>query len=101
MRKHLVASLLLVFLSGCDINPSKAELDNAKVFIDEIEKHLKTNSKVPTNEDAWEIMKSLGLRADEQCRPCYQKESDNSYIVYFGTTLGESYVYDSKSKSWE
>lgn len=32
---------------------------------------------------------------------CYEKESDSSYTVWFGTTLGEGMYYYSDSKQWE
>lgn len=32
---------------------------------------------------------------------CYEKESDTSYIVWFGTTLGEGMYYYSDTKQWE
>ena len=36
----------------------------------------------------------------EQERLFYQRCSQTPYIVWFGTTLGESMTYDSNSRNW-
>lgn len=100
MKKYFVIFFVLVTLFGCSPDPSEQEINISKKLIDEIEKFIDTNSQVPKNEQAWEIMKTLGLSPDERCRPCYQRKSDDLYILYFGASLGQSYVYASKSKSW-
>jgi hypothetical protein len=41
----------------------------------------------------------MGAKEDESC-PCYCKTGGDSYIVSYGTTLGESYAYDSRTKKW-
>jgi hypothetical protein len=32
--------------------------------------------------------------------PYYMKSADNTYIIWFGTTLGESATYESATKKW-
>jgi hypothetical protein len=47
-----------------------------------------------------ESLKDVGI-TDPDLRVFYQKTDDNEYIVWFGTTLGESETYNSRSKKWE
>lgn len=47
-----------------------------------------------------ETLRDVGI-TDPDLRVFYQKTNDNDYIVWFGTTLGESETYDSHTKKWE
>ena len=40
------------------------------------------------------------LPASEEGPVFYQATGGNSYEVWFGRSLGESYTYDSSSQSW-
>jgi len=101
MNKYFLIFFVLVTLFGCAPDPSEQEINMSKKLIDEIEKFIDTNSRIPNKEQARGMMKILGLSPDGRCRPCYQRKSDTLYILYFGASLGQSYVYSSKSKSWK
>jgi len=47
-----------------------------------------------------ESLMGVGV-TDLDLRVFYCKTSDNEYIVWLGTTLGESETYDSRAKKWE
>ena len=40
-----------------------------------------------------------GMNDDD--RIFYRKEENNDYVIWFGTTLGESETYDSRTKEWQ
>jgi hypothetical protein len=47
-------------------------------------------------------MEELGIKEEEGVDALYyQKRDSNNYILWFGTTLGESVTYYSDSKTWE
>ena len=45
-------------------------------------------------------LKEVGLE-DLDLKVFYRKISDDEYCVWFGTTLGESETYSSRTKKWE
>jgi hypothetical protein len=47
-----------------------------------------------------ETLKDIGI-TDPNLRVFYRKTSNDEYIVWFGTTLGESETYNSRTKKWE
>ena len=46
-----------------------------------------------------EDLSDIGLKSSERC-PCYCKTSNDSYMVWYGTALGESDTYNSRTKHW-
>ncbi len=63
-------------------------------IISRIETYRKTHLRLPDSLD------DLGI-SDPDIRIYYKKTSDTEYIVWFGTTLGESETYDSQTKKWD
>ena len=47
-----------------------------------------------------ESLQDVGM-TDPDLRVFYRKTNDSEYIVWFGTTLGESETYNSSTKKWE
>lgn len=45
-------------------------------------------------------LKEVGWKSDDSLNIFYRKESNNHYIVWFGTTMGESISYDSQDQKW-
>jgi hypothetical protein len=83
-------AVVLVFgASGC--GPSKMELGNRAVS--KVEEYRREKGRLPHS------LSEAGIEADERC-PCYCKTGDNSYIVWYGTTLGESNTYSSETRTW-
>jgi hypothetical protein len=94
--KHLLlvaASALVITIilsTGCSV-PSKREASNRA--ISKIEEFRKAKGRLPDS------LSEAGVQDVESC-PCYCKTGDGSYLVWYGTTLGESDTYDSETKKW-
>jgi hypothetical protein len=86
----LVLTLMLaVAVVGC--NSSKRKVGDNVVA--RVEQFRKSNRRLP------DALSDIGIKEDEGC-PCYCKTGDDSYIVWYGTTLGESDTYNSRTKKW-
>ena len=86
-----MVSLLVFAVSflGCHYSEHKA----GKEIIARVEQFRNSTGRLP------EAISDVGLKENESC-PCYCKTSNDSYIVWYGTTLGESDTYDSRTKKW-
>jgi|SRR5450755_220913 len=81
----LVLTLMLgVVVVGCNSSKRKSS-ENA---VAKVEQFRKSNGASPN------ALSDVGTKEDESC-PCYCKMGDDSYIVWYGTTLGESDAYNS------
>jgi hypothetical protein len=89
-------SLLII---ACRSNIDKT-VEEYNVIINEIDTFISINSKSPSEDEFYKIISKLSYKTDEEC-PCYKKESESEYILWFGLELGESMVYNSKTKKWE
>jgi hypothetical protein len=58
-----------------------------------VEQFRKSSGHLP------EGLSDIGVKGNESC-PCYCKTSNDSFMVWYGTTLGESDTYDSRTKQW-
>ncbi len=86
----LVLTLMLgVIVVGC--NSSKRRTGDNVVA--KVEQFRKSNGRLP------HALSDIGTKEEESC-PCYCKTGDDSYIVWYGTSLGESDAYDSRTKKW-
>lgn len=86
----LFASFILTIFFGCD-NREKIGYDIVK----KIEVYRQKNGKLP------ESLTDIGIEEKEEGPIYYRKDSETDYIIWYGLTLGESRVYDSKTKAWE
>lgn len=62
-------------------------------IVAKVEQFRKSSGHLP------EGLSDIGLKSNEGC-PCYCKTSNDSYMVWYGTALGESDTYDSRTKQW-
>jgi predicted small secreted protein len=90
MKRSLavILTLTLAAVVGCN---SKRRAGND--IVAKIERFKKSTGHLPS------ALSDIGVTADENC-PCYCKTGDGNYIVWYGTTLGESDTYDSQTKKW-
>ena len=92
----LVVLLALVFFS---IVPDKLiwgwEIHQANALVVKIKAFHHRQGKLPTS------LRDVGMRDSEEGPFYYQKCSDTRFLVWFGTSLGESMTYDSSSDSWD
>jgi len=48
-----------------------------------------------------ESLEEAGIRDPDSLRVYYKKCDDSKYLVWFGTTLGESMTYNPVTRKWE
>ena len=95
---HMKRSLFLaifalaftIIITGC-WGLSKREAGN--IAISKIEEFRKMKGPLPDS------LSEAGAQDNESCT-CYCKTGDGSYLVWYGTTLGESDTYDSETRKW-
>ena len=85
-----VLTFTIAFTSGCR-ESSKREASNSA--ISKIEEFKRAKGRLPDS------LSEAGIRDGENC-PCYCKTGRDSYLVWYGTTLGESDTYDSETQKW-
>lgn len=86
----LVSALLL----GCKGREQRLT-EQGNALIERIESFQKVTHRLP------ESLKELGLEEKMEGPLYYQKVSAERYMVYFGTTVGESMIYRSEQRSWD
>ncbi len=62
-------------------------------LVEEVENFKRLQNRLPEERE-------LNPLVSELESVYYQKEDSNSYIVCYGTSLGESKIFDSNTKSW-
>ena len=94
---------LIIFFVSFAIFSCSSEIDDTinkyNVIIKKIDAFQQVNSTLPSNEEFYKIIQDLGFEVSEGC-PCYNKISENEYDLWFGLSLGESMLYNSKTKKW-
>ena len=90
MKKILYLMVLINIVSCKDV-----KFEYSLQLIEQIEQYKKEKKKLPLNLD------EIGIQEKENSPAFYEKESDSTYIIWYGTTLGESKTYYSKSQKWE
>jgi len=86
----ILISCILTIIISCD-NREKIGND----VIKKIENYRLKNNKLP------ESLTDIGIEEKEEGPIYYRKDSETDYIVWYGLTLGESRIYDSKAKTWD
>lgn len=90
-RPQIVATMLMLALgfSGCNYSERKASNE----IVAKVEQFKKSTGRLPDR------LSDISVKENESC-PCYCKTSNDSYMVWYGTALGESDSYDSRTKLW-
>lgn len=69
-------------------------------LIEAIDAFRLNENRWPTEQEVDSLKVDLGLPTQEKC-PCYQLESEDHFIVWFGyQSTGSSMVYDSQTAEW-
>lgn len=87
-------SALLVVLFNFN-NRERKLIKEAETVIDKIEQYKALNSCYPNT------LAEVGCDYNESGPLFYQKNNNTSYMLYFGTTLGESKIYYPETKTWK
>lgn len=88
----IVTIIFLIGLSGCEFKHDRHEY--AEILIETVEAHKKKNNRLPVD------VSELGLTEKTDSPAFYQKETDSTYKVWYGLSVGESKVYRSSTKEW-
>lgn len=95
IRIYLIIISLFTFIS-CQFNiREKALIDKGNNIIQEIESYQSINKCLPIT------LTDIGYSVTIEGPIYYQKQDSLSFILWFGTTIGESIEYNSQSKKWE
>ena len=91
-----LAQVIIIFIlistqSCCDIICERQKY--AELIIEKVELYKKENNRLPNT------LKDIGIEYREDMA-FYGKISDDEYEVWYGTYLGVSKIYNSKTKSW-
>jgi hypothetical protein len=81
--------IALIGIGGCN----SAKRHKADIVVSKVERFRKLQGRLPDR------LSEVGMAENESC-PCYCKTSNNSYLVWYGTSLGESETYDSRTGKW-
>lgn len=65
------------------------------MVIKKIELFQIKNNKLPST------LSEIGIKETEEGPFFYRKISQTEYMIWFGTSLGESKTYNSKTKKWK
>ena len=84
------ALVLVICLAGC--GPSKRDLGNA--IVSKIEEFRRIHGRLPNS------LSEVAVEESESGPYYFCKSGDNNYILWYGTSLGESDSYNSQTKKW-
>jgi len=93
--KRTIKILTLVLLFGiysCEFNNERQEY--AEMLIEKVETFKKENNRLPND------VSELGLTEKMDIPAFYQMQTDSTYMVWYGLSVGESKVYRSSTKKW-
>jgi hypothetical protein len=90
-KRSLLIIIGIICFWGC--TPNKQKLGNE--LIKKVEAYQNTHHQLPQN------ISELGMQEKEEGPVYYLKQTDTSYIVWYGLELGESKTYSSVTKQWK
>jgi len=92
----LVSLVLFAYFFGFgpDTVVYRKEIQEGNVAIAQIEVFRSQRHRLPSS------MEEAGITVPDPQRIYYERCSDTQYLVWFGTTLGESMTYDSATSTW-
>ena len=93
---HINVFILIFFLSTCD-NKEKMLIEMGNDFVNKIELYKKSTGRLPST------LAEVGIVIKDEANPpvYYERKDSSHFIIWFGTTLGESKIFYSDSRRWE
>ena len=93
--KSTIKILTLILLLGlCSCEFENDRQDHAEMLIEKVETFKKANNRLPKD------VSELGLTEKMDSPAFYQMETDSTYMVWYGLSVGESKVYRSSTEKW-
>ena len=93
--KRIIKILTLILLFGlysCEFNNERQEY--TEMLIEKVETFKTKNNRLPKD------LSELGLIEKMDSPAFYQIQTDSTYMVWYGLSVGESKVYRSATKKW-
>ena len=72
----------------------KARIREGNEIVTKIESFRRDKGRLP------DTLSEIGIKEKEEGSFYYEKKSEVKYVLWFGTTLGESVTYDSETRKW-
>jgi hypothetical protein len=91
----LAAAVLSFAFCSCGLYSEDSRVKEGNELIAKIERFRSEKGRLPAS------LAELGIKEKEEGPLYYSKRGESDYVVWFGTTLGESVTYDSRSKKWQ
>jgi hypothetical protein len=94
LMKTIIVITIVVF-SVCIYSCTDSRQKIGEKIIAKIEVYKKAHGHVPKR------LEDIGIETKMEGPIYYDKTSDTTYFVYYGGRLGESIIYNFKTKKWE
>ena len=96
MRIGLILLVLVCFLSSCKQQTREERLkEEGNALAMRVDSFQQATDRLPSR------LEELGIEEKMEGPLYYQKVSDQDYMIYFGTTVGESMIYRSETGEWK
>jgi len=90
MKKIFIVPFFLLFIFSCGEKRDKIGEDIYMKII----QYRKSNGHLPDK------LNDIGIKEKMEGPIYYQKQTDSTFIIYYSGGLGESMVFDPKTKEW-
>lgn len=97
MKRILIICLTILLFgsfTGCG-NSEKELKTQGNELVKKVEEYKKNTGKLPSG------LKDMGLEESMEGPLFYERKDSVNYMIWFGTTLGESMIYYSDTKEWD
>jgi hypothetical protein len=101
MTSTIKPTLALLLILSFSTAPSceggidrKARIREGNRIVTKIESFRRDKGRLPNT------LSEIGIEEKEEGPFYYEKKSEGKYVLWFGTTLGESVTYDSDTRKW-
>ena len=91
MQRTIIIFFLSILISSCT---DKREKNGEDIYL-KIVQYKKTNGRLPDK------LNNIGVEEKMEGPIYYQKQTDSTFIIYYGGGLGESIVFDPFTKEWK
>ena len=95
LRKLSITVIVSVFIVGTAVLfHSDLRKRQSIGIVAKVEDYRRAHGEVPDS------LTSIGIRETESGPIYYRKENRQDYIVWYGTTVGHSRVFNSRNRTW-
>ena len=91
MRKQFKTLCFLLFIFSCS---DKRQKNGEDIYM-KITQYQKTNARLPDK------LNDIGIEEKIGGPIYYQKQTDSTFVIYYSGVLGESIVFNPKTKEWK